>query len=101
MFYHNGVREDIRLLTRNQVESRSVSSKLRVKKINIFFRLGAAGFRVFSSQVLGYDINVKNQSSNSVSRPRSVQTQTVYGSSTALQDSDLTFRQLSSCTNPL
>ena len=72
-----------------------------VKKTNIFFRLVAAVFRVFSSEVLGYDINVKNQSSNSVSRPLSVQSQTLYSSSTPLQDSDLTFRQLSSCTNPL
>merc|ERR1719228_2031998 len=72
LFYHNGEQEDIKLLTRNKVESRLV----------------AAVFRIFSTEVLGYDIIVMNQTSPSA------QPESVYD--TTLQGEDLTFRQLSS-----
>ena len=94
---NNGEKEDIRLLTSNNVESRSPDIETKTKNGLLVFRLVASVFKIFSTEVLGYDIYIMNQTTPTlVQRPL----QSVY-SSTSLQDSDLTFRKLSSCTNPL
>ena len=70
LFYHNGKKVDIKLLTSDLVESRWTICHLKnfmTKKHFILFRLVAAVFKILSTEVLGYDIKIVGHENDSSS----------------------------------
>ena len=103
LFYHNGKKVDIKLLTSDLVESRwaiCYAKKLTTKEKNIlFFRLVAAVFQILSTEVLGYDIKIVGHESESGTG--FTEDDFDDDSITTLVDTEETFNSLSSCNTAL